>query len=372
MRRAGRARLYETFKDHLPALADPASGDLGQGFTPLVRSRVIGPAHGLSNVYFKLEHLNPTGSYKDRFAGLAVALARQSGARSCIATSSGNTGAALAAFGSAFGVVCSLFVGETAPAGKLVQMQALGARVFRVAGYCVDPAESARVSADLADLSRSLGLPFIVSAYRVCPQAMDGIKTIAYEIAAAIGMPDEVFVPAGGGGLCLATMRGFDDIAAGGRRVRLNVVQPALNDTIVTPLNEGRSAARSVTTTTTISGLAVAQDLDGSAIIRAYGPAGARGILVSDADILGAQARLARAEGILVEPAGATSIAGMIAAAQAGLLEPDRVIVCLLTGHGLKDPVSLGATAESNAASLIPRSEIGAVLREDRSRRPET
>src|SRR5688572_7098407 len=131
--RAGQTRLYDTFKDYLPALADPALGDLGQGFTPLVRSRAIGPAHGLPNLFFKLEHLNPTGSYKDRFAGLAVALARQSGARSCVATSSGNTGAALAAFGSAFGLDCNLFVGETAPVGKLVQMQAFGGRVFRVA-----------------------------------------------------------------------------------------------------------------------------------------------------------------------------------------------------------------------------------------------
>jgi threonine synthase len=120
-----------------------------------------------------------------------------------------------------------------------------------------------------------------------------------------------------------------------------------------------------VTTTTTISGLAVAQDLDGSAIVRAYGAAGARGILVSDADILAAQASLARAEGILVEPAGAASVAGLIAAAQAGRLEPDRVIVCLLTGHGLKDLTSLGAIADSSPVSLIPRSEIGTVLEEE-------
>jgi threonine synthase len=206
-------------------------------------------------------------------------------------------------------------------------------------------------------------MPFMVSAYCICPEAMEGIKTIAYEIAADVGIPDEFFAPAGGGGLCLATMRGFDDLAAGGRTsVRLNVVQPILNDTIATPLNEGRAMARNVSTTTSISGLAVGHDLDGTAIIEAYGPAGARGVLVSDEEILAAQAELARTEGILVEPAGAASVAGVIAAARAGWVKADRRIVCLLTGHGFKDPASLKRIAQDTAGSLIRRSEIPIVL----------
>jgi threonine synthase len=360
MNQARPGRLYETFKDLLPTLADYAVGDLGQGFTPLVPSRAIGRALGLPHLFFKLEHLNPTGSYKDRFAGLAVALALQAGARSCIATSSGNTGAALAAFGAAFGLRCNLFVGETAPAGKLTQMQAFGARVLRVAQFCVDPEESARISADLGEVGRAAGMPFLVSAYKICPEAMESIKTIAYEIAADLGTPDEIFAPAGGGGLCLATMRGFDDL--GGPRPRLNVVQPVLNDTIATPLNDGRSTARNVTTTTTISGLAVGHDLDGTEIIRRYGPAGARGTVMSDDDIVAAQAELARSEGILVEPAGAASVAGVIAAARAGLLAADQRIVCLLTGHGFKDPGSLAAIAAANAVTLIERADIPSVL----------
>jgi threonine synthase len=113
---------------------------------------------------------------------LAVARALKAGARSCIARSSGNTGAALAAFGTAFGLACNLFVGEDAPQGKLMQMQGLGARVLRIAQFCIDPGESARIMSDLEELGRSIGMPFLVSAYRVCPDAMEGIKTIAYEM----------------------------------------------------------------------------------------------------------------------------------------------------------------------------------------------
>ena len=370
MSRARSRCLYETYREFLPTLADYAVGDLGQGFTPLVRSRAIGPALGLDDLFFKLEHLNPTGSYKDRFAGLAVALALQGGATSCLATSSGNTGASLAAFGAAFGLTCNLFVGENAPPGKLTQMQAYGACVLRVRDFCIDPGASARIAADLRECARSLRMPFLVSAYSICPKAMEGIKTVAYEIAADLGIPDELFAPAGGGGLCLATMRGFDDLARGRTGVRLAVVQPTLNDTIATPLNEGHATARSVMTTTSISGLAVGQDLDGTAIIGAYGPAGARGILVPDEEILAAQAELARKEGILVEPAGAASVAGVIAAARTGRLKAGSHIVCLLTGNGFKDLASLGRIAQDNTAALIRRDEIPMVLAKQRGQRP--
>src|SRR5215216_3019326 len=144
MSRARSRCLYETYRESLPPLADYAVGDLGQGFTPLVRSRTIGPALGLHDLFFKLEHLNPTGSYKDRFAGLAVALAKHGGATSCLGTSSGNTGAARAAFG----LTCNLFVSENAPPGKLTQMQAYGARVLRVRNFGIDPVESARIADD--------------------------------------------------------------------------------------------------------------------------------------------------------------------------------------------------------------------------------
>ena len=112
---------------------------LGEGCTPLVRSRRIGPDTGLTNLYFKLESANPTGSYKDRFAASAVShlLARKK--TQCLATSSGNTGAALAAACAVAGIPCHLAIVEPAPDGKLSQMLAYGAKLYRIRGFGIDP-----------------------------------------------------------------------------------------------------------------------------------------------------------------------------------------------------------------------------------------
>lgn len=357
--------VYETFGAYLPPLHNPSLGDLGQGFTPVVPSRSIGPAHGLRNLHFKLEQLNPTGSYKDRFAGLAVALAIQNGAKGCAATSSGNTGAAVAAMSAAFGLGCTLFVNENTPAAKLVQMRAYGARVIRVKGFGIDPRESGLISAHLREVCASLDIPFCVSAFVFCPTAMQGIKTIAYELHQQLGQIEEVFTPAGGGGLYLGIAKGFADLRLKADQVpRLNIVQARLNDTIVTPLNEGQDKARSVDTVTRISGLAVARDLDGTAAILHARRTGGFGVLVDDEEIFAVQRQLACSEGLLVEPAGAASVAGAIAAARAGMLSPHSCTVCILTGHGFKDTAALESMAADRSVELIDRAAISDALRQ--------
>src|SRR5690606_34975203 len=100
---------------------------LGEGNTPLVKSRQLGPALGLPNLYFKLEMLNPSGSYKDRFAASAVSELLDKDLKFCLATSSGNTGAALAAYCAAADIKCFLAIVDGAPSGKLQQMQVYGA-----------------------------------------------------------------------------------------------------------------------------------------------------------------------------------------------------------------------------------------------------
>ena len=108
---------------------------LGEGGTPLVRSVRIGPRNGLEALYFKLESCNPSGSYKDRFVAAQVCGMLAGGVRSCLATSSGNTGSSLAAYCARYGIRCTVIVNENAPVGKLAQMQAHGARVIRVPGF---------------------------------------------------------------------------------------------------------------------------------------------------------------------------------------------------------------------------------------------
>lgn len=338
--------LYTRHAEFMPAVGQAGAIDLGQGNTALVRSRSIGPKAGIPDLRFKMEHLNPTGSYKDRFAGIAVGQARAAGATGCIATSSGNTGAALAAFAAAAGIDCGLYVSDNAPAGKLAQMLAYGARVFRVDRFTIDPVESRAISELLEAEAARRGMTLLITAYAVCPEPMEGIKTIAYELNDAAPETADVFVPVGGGGLHVAISRGYDDLLRGGRagaRPRIHAVQPAGNDTVATPLRTGSDRARPVDTSTTISGLGVGFILDGDEVMRHARASQGQGHLIDEDEIRAVQRRLAQEEGILVEPAGAVSVAGALAAASEGTLTADRPAVCILTGHGFKDPGTLHA-----------------------------
>ena len=186
---------------------------LGEGNTPLVRSRHIGPSIGARHLYFKLEGVNPTGSYKDRFAAAAVADMRSAGRNRCVATSSGNTGAALAAYCGASGLRCDIAVVETAPPEKLAQMRAYGANVFRIKGFGVSAEVTAEAFRLIRDRASAPDAALQISAFKYCPAGMRGVQTISYELADQLqGKIDHVFVPAGGGGLVLAVARGFESL----------------------------------------------------------------------------------------------------------------------------------------------------------------
>mgnify|MGYP002701073894 FL=1 len=116
--------------DHFESIPESFRLTLGEGETPLLHSRSIGPDAGLPNLYFKLETTNPSGSYKDRFAATAVSDMLARGKKRCVATSSGNTGAALAAYCAAAGIRCQIAVVETAPEDKLRQMLAYGLLLY--------------------------------------------------------------------------------------------------------------------------------------------------------------------------------------------------------------------------------------------------
>lgn len=330
--------------------AERARITLGEGNTPLVRSHRIGPAAGLTNLHFKLESSNPTGSYKDRFAVAAVSHLVGRGVKHCLATSSGNTGAALAAACAVAGLPLHLAIVEPAPDDKLRQMLAYGAKLSRIRGFGLDPESSAATFAGLRQFSQRPGWSLEVSAYAVSPDGMRGVETIAFEIDEQLGGDvAHVFVPAGGGGLCLAAARGFS-LCQG--RPAIHCVQPVGNDTIAGPLREGRDHGRRADPcTTTISGLQVPNVLDANDVIAACRASGGTGHLVADDAVYELQQRLAREEGIFSEPAGAVALAGALQAAAAGEIDRDSTLVCLVTGSGFKDGNSLARMA---AVSEVP------------------
>ncbi|MGX5819305.1 threonine synthase [Chitinophaga lutea] len=351
-----------TYHQLLPAVSAAHRITLGEGDTPLVPSRRIGPSLGLRRLYFKLEILNPTGSYKDRFAAAAVSQLIEKGAPASFATSSGNTGAALAAYCAAAGIPAFTVTVDGAPAGKIQQMQAYGAHVLSVRDFGKDAAVSREVMDKLAAMARTYNAPVQISAYAYHPDGMAGVQTIAYEIAAAQDKKQwHVFSPAGGGGLTLAVANGFiawENAHRGYRMPRVHCVQPAGNNTIAGPLRDGAEHAVEIpAVTTAISGLQVPNILDGDTAIQRCRQTGGTGFLVPDTLVYNCQQRLAMEEGIFCEPAGAVSLAGLMEALQDKAVDRDTPIVCLVTGHGFKDPAGMARIADHSPAHRLENAQ---------------
>lgn len=327
------------FKDRLPELEARWQLSLGEGNTPLVRSRSLGLSLGLRNLYFKLETANPSGSYKDRFAASAISHLQSVGAKLCLGTSSGNTGSALAAYSAVAGLPCLLAIVDTAPEGKLRQMQAYGAHLRKILNFGLDPEVTTDVMSGLARLANELDSPIQISAYAFSPLGMAGVQTISYELVEQLPTGiSHVFSPSGGGGLTLAVARGFARTEAS---PAIHCVQPVGNNTIAGPLREGKGRAQSTSSTTTISGLQVGSVLDGNQTLLACRASGGTGFLVPDKEIYGWQRRMAREEGIFCEPAGAVALAGLAEARKREEVHADETCVCLVTGTGFKDEKSL-------------------------------
>ena len=304
--------------------------------TPCLASARLG-----ADLWFKLELCHPTGSYKDRFVVREMERIVAAGAKMVVATSSGNTGAALAAYTARAGVRCVIVVAPEAPAGKLAQMRAHGASVFRVPGFTTDAGVTDRVMTALRSFSEERDVPLVVSAFRYCPFGMDGVSTIADELAAL--SPRHVFVPVGGGGLYAAVVRGFARI---GLPVRVHAVQPTGCGTVVDAWRDGLPAAAIPAGTTRVSGLSVPVDIDATLALGLLYRNGGLGIAVSDDEVFAAQRRLLREEGVFCEPAGAAAAAGWLRAVADGRVDSAERAVCLVTGHGGKDPDSVAAAAE--------------------------
>lgn len=329
------------FADRLPAIPEKFHITLGEGDTPLLRSVKIGPALGLDHLYFKIESANPTGSYKDRFAACAVSHLLKNKSQLCLGTSSGNTGAALAAYSAIADLPCILAIVDTAPQDKLQQMLAYGAQLIKIRRFGTDAQITEEISQGLRDLARQLKTQVQISAFKYSAAGMAGVQSISWELAEQ--MPDginHVFSPSGGGGLTLAVARGFESTNT--HSPAIHCVQPTGNNTIAGPLKQGRDRAQSCgNCTSLISGLQVAGVIDGHDTLIACRQSGGNGQLVTDDAVFALQKRLAREEAIFTEPAGAVALTGALQAVQNGSIDKTTKIVCLVTGAGFKDAVAL-------------------------------
>src|SRR5262245_59426264 len=337
---APRSRLIERYRAFLPVTDATPPLTLGEGFTPLVHARRLGSALGLANVYAKVEGQNPTGSFKDRGMVVAVAKALEEGASAIICASTGNTSASAAAYGARAGleVVVVLPRGQIA-LGKLLQAIVAGARVVAVDGNFDAALGIVRALAEQDDHPVTL-------VNSVNPFRLDGQKTAAFEICDDLGRaPDILAIPVGNAGNITAYWAGFRDYAAAGivgGAPRMWGFQAAG----AAPLVVGHRIDHPETVATAIR---IGDPASWTKAIDARDASGGRITAVTDDEILAAYRALARYEGVFCEPASAASVAGVTKAAAAGEVDPDATVVCVLTGHGLKDPT----TAERSVPPLI-------------------
>ncbi len=324
------AGIMERYRDLLPITDGTPLVTLQEGSTPLIPSRAIGPALGLERLYFKYEGANPTGSFKDRGMALAVAHARQDGAHTIMCASTGNTSASAAAYAARYGLRALVVMPAGGVAlGKLAQAIAHGAAVVAV-----------NATFDQAlDLVRELAQrPGIALVNSVNPYRIEGQKTAAFELCDDLGeAPARLFLPVGNAGNITAYWRGFEGYRAAGRITRMPVLHGA-QAAGAAPLVRGKPVPHP---RTIASALRIGRPAAWNTALMARDASEGTIEAVTDAEILAAQARLAREEGVLTEPAGAAGLALLQRRAAAGQVQAAEVIVCVLTGSGLKDPRAL-------------------------------
>ena len=321
--------LLERYGDLLSRDGEHFPITLGEGGTPLIHARRLGATLGLERLFLKFEGTNPTGSFKDRGMVLAVNRAVSAGARAVVCASTGNTSASAAAYAAAAGLPCHVILpaGKVAR-GKLAQALAAGARLVMVDGNFDAALTAVRRLGDE-------GLAVVVNS--INPDRLEGQQTAAWEVIDTLGRaPDALALPVGNAGNITAYWRGFRRYVEAGRTpggalprmlgfqaegaapiVRGEPVEAP--ETVATAIRIGNPASW--------TGATEARDESGGVIET-----------VTDEEILEVQRMIVELEGVFCEPASAAGVAGVRRLAAEGRIGREQTVVCVLTGHGLKDP----------------------------------
>jgi len=325
------------YKELLPIDRQESIISLGEGGTGLHHCKRLGKKLGLKKLYVKNEGENPTGSFKDRGMTVAVSKAVEKHRRRVICASTGNTSASLAAYSAKAGLDCIVFMpkGKIAP-GKMIQVIMHGARIVEVDG---DFDKALEIVVKLVADRKDLYLMNSVNPYR-----LEGQKTLGFEIHDQLDgqSPDAVFLPVGNGGNISAVWKGFNELQQLGLskdKPRMIGIQAAKAAPIVHAIRNHASRVLPVAKAETIAtAIRIGSPINWPKVLRAIRDSNGTAETVTDIQILNAQTQLARDEGIFVEPASAASIAGLEKMVGDKKIDRNDTIVCVTTGHGLKDP----------------------------------
>ncbi|MFB3886176.1 MAG: threonine synthase [Thermodesulfobacteriota bacterium] len=312
------------YREAIPILQEGPILSMGEGFTPLEEMDFNG-----QRVFLKIDYLFPTGSYKDRGATVLVSKMKELGIRRILEDSSGNAGSAIAAYCGRAGIGCEIYVPETTSPGKLIQIQAYGAALRRVKGSREKTAESAMEAASKIYYASHCWNPFF----------LHGTKTFAFEVWEQIGWksPDVLVLPVGHGTLLLGASIGFKELKDAGmvRGIpKIVGVQSAACAPLFQAFVRGWTENFPIEKKETLAeGIAIANPVRGTQILRAIRETGGEVLAVTENEIGTAMKEMSR-RGHFIEPTSAATIAGL--KKYLNRKKKKEMIVSTLTGTGLK------------------------------------
>src|SRR2546423_3763307 len=312
---------------------DPVS--LGEGMTALVPVKRLGASIGLQRLFVKDEGLNPTGSFKARGRTAAVTRAKQLGAKALAAPTAGNAGGALAAYAAAAGIPAVIVMPADTPAANVLECQAFGAKVVKLAGLISD---CGKYVAERKDREGWYDVSTLKEPYRV-----EGKKSMGYELWEQFGgkLPDVIIYPTGGGVGLIGMCKAFDEMQEmgwiGSERPRMVAVQAEGCAPIVRAWEAHQDSAQFFQNAATIaSGLRVPGPLGDLLMLSMLRRTKGTAIAVTDNEMLRAGRELASLEGVFAAPEGAATVSAARKLANSGWIKPEETVVLFNTGTGYK------------------------------------
>lgn len=341
--------VIEEYKEYLPITGKTPIITFFEGNTPLIPAKHLSQITGL-DVYLKYEGANPTGSFKDRGMCMAIAKAKENNFKATICASTGNTSASAAAYSARAGLDCIVIIPQGKIAlGKLSQAVMHGAKVFEVQGN-FDQA---------LDLVREFAEKYPIEVVNsINPFRIEGQKTGAFEICNQLGtVPDYHFIPVGNAGNIRAYWKGYKEYKEKGK-IKTLPKMIGFQAEGSAPIVKGHPIEKPETIATAIR---IGNPASWKQAVEARDQSGGAIDMVSDEEILEAYKLVAKTEGIFCEPASGASVAGLLKYAKANKIEKGKTAVCILTGHGLKDPDN--AIKQSVKPTVVPCS-LPAIVKE--------
>lgn len=357
----GREQTYWRYHELLPVEDISNVISIGAGMTPLLRADKLAKRLGLRNVYIKNDSVNPTFSFKDRPAGVAVSKAREFGMKSVGCASTGNLASATAAHAAKGGMPCHVFAPSSIEMAKITQALSYGANFVAVDGTYDD---ANRIAAQAGD---RLGIGVVNINMR--SYYVEGSKTLAYEVAEQLDwqVPDHLIVPVGSGAMLNAICKGFEELDAASLLpsdsvpgMGVHAAQPHGCAPVVDAFESGSDTVTPVEVPDTVAkSLAIGDPGDGRYVLQRLKQYGGTAVQSTDSEIIDAIIMLAKTEGIFTEPAGGVAVAMLQKMAQQNIIDAGDTVVCYVTGNGLKatEPVMASLekprTVAADAQSII-------------------